>query len=405
MLDHQVTQRPSIPSSRGIPLSNYSDTSYSRDGEPSSVRSSTEPVVARKATPGRRTRTRQASERESRALQDQWEDTDAEQDDHSDSYIKPSSEGSASNKSSPRAKRAVERPVGLAKRIPNTPTRRRQVPGGSGVAGSAIARSGDGSSGGASPLRRRRMVREDSGKASEAARRSTAQASESPKDTSQPHRSTSHQYILFTIDVLVRALRVTAIILQMIISILTPLLSLILTLLSPLLAPVLGVLAASAAIYFLPSMLTSRLLSPLISWPISLLWRLAGVFPSPIRLSLPDLSSLPGDIRHNWAYAVSTAPFRYIAATPLCTLSGALCEAAPATVAPIWAWSVWQRSWRPALPKLGLGERKRLDVGRMAHGLSTEVRHARDIFESVAELGTYKVQAGLDHLVCVHLPY
>jgi hypothetical protein len=89
----------------------------------------------------------------------------------------------------------------------------------------------------------------------------------------------------------------------------------------------------------------------------------------------------------------------------LCTLSGALCEAAPATVAPIWAWSVWQRSWRPALPKLGLGERKRLDVGRMAHGLSTEVRHARDIFESVAELGTYKVQAGLDHLVCVHLPY
>jgi hypothetical protein len=177
----------------------------------------------------------------------------------------------------------------------------------------------------------------------------------------------------------------------------------LLTLLSPLLFPLSLVLFGSAIIYFFGPFLASRAYSALLSLSTSTLFRLVSFLPSPFRLSFPELSDLALDLAHSPVYGTLTAPFRYIAASSLCATTGALCDAAPASVAPIWAWSVWQRSWTPSIRLPGMEPRARssLDVGRMARGLSTEVRHARDIFESVAVLGEGDVRAGLDYLRCV----
>lgn len=333
--------------------------------------------------------------------EDEWKDEDGAED-LSDGQVSIAT--ATSNTASPGRRKMPARPVGLSKRTTSTPKKRRPP-----ILGEVAHSRGQEAGSEAvshSPLRQRKMTGSAAAPLSPGTSSSVSKRGRAgPRDDSGSKRddATGYRYLVRAIDIFIRLLRICAIVLQTTISILHPLISLLLTVLSPLLFPLSIVLCGSAVIYFVGPFLASRTYSALLSLSTSTVFRLVSFLPSPFRLSFLELSDLAMDLAHSPTYGTLTAPFRYIAASSLCATTGALCEAAPASVAPIWAWSVWQRSWKPSirLPGMEPRDRSRLDVGRMARGLSTEVRHARDIFESVAVLGEGDVRAGLDYLRCV----
>ena len=221
--------------------------------------------------------------------------------------------------------------------------------------------------------------------------RSTQAASIS--DRSKTGIATAYRYFSMIIDGIAHLFRLVAALISVITAILSPLI----VLLGPVLLPLVLVLIASGLIYYLAPYILSRISSFLLTLPYSSLSALFRFLPFSFPFGISTLStvsnrllSLDLDIDHSAAYAALTVPFRYIGASTLCTATGVFCDAAPAGVAPLWAWSLW---------RFGGGRGgNMLDVGRLARGLGKEVGQVRDIFDSVRSMGDRSMVDGLAYV-------